>query len=117
MCAPKTFTLLLSAVCLLVCKPSISSPTVEPTPSTALPDFKQRVGQRIELEGIVTNTKCPQVQGVDAWELEDFRGQRVRVSGVLRQSVITAADIEPLVASRGPGTFYSLEDMKYEVIK
>ena len=113
----KTFTLLLSAVCLLGCKPSVPSRLVAPTPATAVPEFQQRVGQRIVLEGIVTHTKCPQVLGVDAWELEDFRGQRVRVSGILRQSVITAADIDPMVANRGPGTFYSLEDMKYEILK
>ncbi len=108
------FTLLLSAACLLGCQPSVSSPPVQ---SAVMPDLEQRVGQRVVLEGIVTNTKCPQVQGVDAWGLEDYRGQRVRVSGVLRKSVVTAADIDPMVANRGAGTFFSLDDIKYELLK
>jgi uncharacterized protein YceK len=95
------------------------------TLAAALPDLEQRVGQRVALEGVVSNTKCPQVQGVDAWGLEDYRGQHVRVTGVLRRSVVTQAEIDalktpegfPLVAHRGAGTFYSLEDMKYELLK
>jgi hypothetical protein len=90
-----------------------------------MPDLEQRVGQRVVLEGVVTASKCPQVQGVDAWELENYRGQRVRVSGVLRKTVVTQAEIDalktpdgfPLVANRGAGTFYSLDDMKYELLK
>jgi hypothetical protein len=115
--ASLTFTLLVSAACLLGCQPSVSSPSVAPAQSAAATDLPQRVGQRIVLEGIVTNTKCPQIQGVDVWGLEDYRGQRVRVSGVLRKSIVTAADIDPMVANRGAGTFYSLDDMKYELLK
>jgi len=115
--ATLTCTLLLSAACLLGCQPSVSSPPVAPAQSAAVADLEQRVGQKVVLEGVVTNTKCPQVQGVDAWGLEDYRGQRVRVSGVLRKSVVTAADIDPMVANRGAGTFYSLDDMKYELLK
>jgi hypothetical protein len=85
--------------------------------SIATPDLEQRVGQKVVLEGIVTNTKCPQVQGVDAWGLEDYRGQRVRVTGILRKTVVTEADVNPLVANRGAGTFYSLDEMKYELLK
>jgi hypothetical protein len=82
-----------------------------------MPDLEQRVGQRVMLEGIVTDTKCPQVQGVDAWGLENYRRQRVRISGVLRKTVVTQADVDPLVANRGAGTFYSLDDMKCELLK
>jgi hypothetical protein len=115
--AALSFTLLLSAACLLGCQPSASSPPIASAQSAATPDLEQRVGQRVVLEGIVTNTKCPQVQGVDAWGLEDYRGQRVRVSGVLRKTVVTQADVDPLIANRGAGTFYSLDDMKYELLK
>jgi hypothetical protein len=115
--AALTFTLLVSAACLLGCQSLVSSPSVAPAQSAAVTDLEQRVGQRVVLEGIVTNTKCPQIQGVDVWGLEDYRGQRVRVSGVLRKSVVTAADIDPMVANRGAGTFYSFDDMKYELLK
>lgn len=80
-------------------------------------DLERRVGQQVVLEGIVTNTKCPQVSGVDAWGLEDYRGQRVRISGILRKTVVTDVDVNPLVANRGAGTFYSLDQIKYELLK
>jgi len=112
-----TFTLLISAACLLGCQNRASSPAVSSAQSPATADLQRRVGQRVVLEGVLTNTKCPQVQGVDVWGLEDYRGQRVRVSGVLRKSVVTEADVDPLVANRGAGTFYSLHGMKYELLK
>ncbi len=115
--AALTFTLFIAAACFLGCQPPAPPASVAPTPSAATPDLEQRVGQKVVLEGIVTNTKCPQVEGVDAWGLEDYRGQRVRVSGVLRKTVVTEADVNPLVANRGAGTFYSLGDMKYELLK
>ena len=115
--ASLTFTLFISAVCFLGCQPPAPSASVAPVQSVAAPDLEQRVGQKVVLEGIVTNTKCPQVQGVDAWGLEDYRGQRVRVSGVLRKTVVTEADVNPLVANRGAGIFYSLDEMKYELLK
>lgn len=67
----------------------------------------------------------PSDSGVDVWELEDYRGQRVRVTGVLRKTVVTQAEVDrlktpnsfPLVAHRGAGTFYSLQGMKYEFLK
>lgn len=103
-------------------------------PSSGLPAFpsvddaklEERVGQNIELTGIVGNFKCPQVEGVDVWELDAYRGQRVRISGILRKEVVTQADINaltntpdgsPLFANRGAGNFYHLENMKYEVLK
>jgi len=110
-----TFTFLISKACLLGCHHRAASLSVAPAQSTL--DLEQRVGQRVVLEGIVSDTRCPQVQGVDAWGLEDYRGQRVRVSGVLRKSVVTEADVDPTIANRGPGTFYSLDDMKYKVLK
>ena len=109
--------ILISVACFTGCQPRASSLQVVPTESATASDLEQRVGQKVVLEGIVTNTKCPQIQGVDVWGLEDYREQRVRVSGVLRKSVVTEADIDPLVANRGPGTFYSLDDMKYELLK
>ena len=89
-------------------------------PSSAS-EYPNLVGQRVELVGVVTQTKCPQILGVDLWELEEYRGRKMRVSGILRQSVVTQAQIEDTerrmggsFANRGPGTFYHLEDLKYE---
>jgi hypothetical protein len=115
--AALTFTFVLSAACLFGCQRHALSRSVASAPAAVTPDLEQRVGQRVVLEGIVSNTKCPQVRGVDVWRLEDYRGQRVRVSGILRKSVVAEADVDPLVANRGAGTFYSLDDMKYELLK
>ena len=111
--------LFMVGVCLLL----VLYTNVRPTTllSTATQGLGQRVGQRVVLEGIVTVTKCPQVQGVDVWGLEDYRGQRVRVSGVLREEVVTQAEKDAMnsamIANRGVGTFYSLDDMKFELLK
>ena len=112
-----TFTLLISVACFLGCQPRASSLPVASAQSPATADLEQRVGQRVVLEGIVSNTKCPQIQGVDVWGLEDYRGQRVRVSGVLRKLVVTEADIDPTIANRGAGTFYSLDHLEYGLLK
>lgn len=110
-------TLFLSAMGFLGCRSSASSTSLASAQSREKIDLEQQVGKRVVLEGVVTNTKCPQVQGVDAWGLEEYRGQRVRVSGMLRKRVVTEADIDPMIANRGPGTFYSLDEMTYELIK
>ncbi len=107
------FTLLLTTAGFVGCR----STSVTAPASAADRDLEQQVGERVVLEGVVTNTKCPQVEGVDAWGLEEYRGQRVRVSGILRKTLITEADIDPMVANRGSGTFYSLDEMTYELIK
>jgi hypothetical protein len=86
-------------------------------PAGVKPDLEERVGQRVVLEGLVSDTKCPQVQGVDAWELADYRGRRVRVSGILHKSLVKATDVDPMVANRGAGTFYSLDQMKFELLR
>lgn len=110
----------------LGCQQRISPLGASTIEALALPSMERRVGQRVELEGIVSNSKCPQIQGVDVWDLDAYRGKRVRVSGVLRKTVVTQADIDalphtpegfPMVAHRGAGTFYSLDDMKYELLK
>ena len=119
-------TLLMSVVMFLGCQQRTSPLAASTAEALALPSMERRVGQRVELEGIVSNSKYPQIQGVDVWDLDAYRGKRVRVSGVLRKTVVTQADIDalphtsegfPMVAHRGAGTFYSLDDMKYELLK
>jgi hypothetical protein len=98
--------------------PESTEGVVRPSSASQYPNF---VGRRVELEGVVTQTKCPQILGVDLWELEEYRGRKMRVSGILKQSVVTQAQIEDTerrmggrFANRGPGIFYHLEDLKYE---
>ena len=85
-------------------------------------ELPRLVGQRVELKGIVSNTKCPSLQGVDMWELENYRGQTIRAMGVLRADLVTKEQLDAasakmgVNANRGPGTFYHLDGMKYEVV-
>jgi hypothetical protein len=127
--AALSFMLLFLVIGLFGCEQHPTSPSASVqsslAPESRPPDLEQRVGQKVVLEGVVSASKCPQVQGVDVWELEDYRGQKVRVTGVLRKEVVTQAQIDalktpdgfPLFATRGPGTFYSLGELKYELLK
>ena len=97
---------------------SIEGALIRPSSTS---EYAGLVGQRVELVGVVTQTKCPQILGVDLWELEEYRGRKMRVSGILKQSVVTQAQIRDterrtglMFANRGPGTFYHLEDLRYE---
>jgi hypothetical protein len=112
-------TLLFAAAVLCGCQHS--KPVANVVRPSSPSEYPSLIGQRIELVGVVTETKCPQILGVDLWELESCRGQRMRVSGILRQTVVTQAQIEEKerraggpFANRGPGTFYHLEELKYE---
>ena len=94
-------------------------PAVIVSSHTQLPSL---VGRHVELVGVVSNMKCPGLLGVDVWELEAYRGRTVRATGILRSEVITAKQLADeagehgIIQSRGPGTFYHLDQMKYEII-
>jgi hypothetical protein len=102
-----------------------ASPSADPTSVARLTDpadYPKHVGKRVEVVGEVTNTKCPQVCGVDVWSLDAHRGRRVRLRGTLRETVVTQEAIDEMyrtgqvVANRGAGRFYSLDDMELEVL-
>jgi hypothetical protein len=83
-------------------------------------DYPKYVGKKIEVIGVVTNSKCPMVEGIDAWDLDAYRGKKVRVRGILRETVVTKEDIDRQnkipIAHRGAGTFYSLEKMEFGLV-
>lgn len=91
-------------------------------PLTSPSDYDRLVGQRIELVGIVSQTRFAQILGVDVEQLESYRGRKVSVTGILRQSVVTQAQIEQTerqmgrVTHRGPGTYYRLEDLRFKLL-
>lgn len=73
------------------------------------------VGRHVTILGLQTRTKIPQVNGVDVdgdYELSD---RRVRVDGILQKHVVEPRERdpdEPAIATRGPGTYYSVVDPK-----
>lgn|GEM_PF-6627859 len=84
-------------------------------------EYPRLIGQRVELVGVVTQSKCPQILGVDLWELDSYRGRKMKVTGILKETVVTRAQIEEderqmggPIANRGPGIFYHLDELKHE---
>lgn len=85
-------------------------------------EFAQFVGKRVELVGVITRSKVPQILGIDLPELENHRGRSVRVTGILRRSDVTQEQIDQeerrlagKFADRGPGTFFHLDELRYEL--
>jgi hypothetical protein len=74
-------------------------------------DIPACVGKTITIRGPVTRTKQPTILGVDvdaAYELSDQLGE---ATGLLETYTIEERKPgEPIVASRGPGTYYALRD-------
>ena len=83
-------------------------------------NYPKYVGKKIEVIGVVTNTKCPMVEGNDVWDLHEYREKKVRVRGILRKTVVTKEDIDRQnkdgIAHRGAGKFYSFGKMEFEVV-
>jgi hypothetical protein len=113
-------TLLLIIVVLFGCHhmppPSDSVRVSSPT------EYAQLVGKRVELVGVVTQSKIPQILGVDVPDLENYQGRNVKVTGILRRSAVTQAQIDAeeqrvggKFANRGPGTFFHLDELRYEL--
>ena len=98
-----------------------------PPPSDAIRvsspiEYADLLGKRVELVGVVTQSKVPQILGVDLPELENYRGRKIRVSGILRRSNVTQAQIDEeeqrrggKFAHRGTGAFYHLDELRYEL--
>jgi hypothetical protein len=76
------------------------------------------VGQLITIKGEVSNTKIPQILGVDvASDTPDLRGEIAIATGILETWFVTEDEVDNTVANRGAGTFYRLTDKesKFEV--
>ena len=73
--------------------------------------LEQYVGQYITLKGVVTNTKIPQIHGVDV-SCEDFdaRGEMAVASGILLKTSVKPEDIDIYSQNRGAGTYYRLTE-------
>jgi hypothetical protein len=76
-------------------------------------DLDKHVGKLITIKGEVTNTKIPQILGVDvASDSPDLRGKMATATGVLEKTVVLEKDVDKYTANRGAGTFYRLKDPK-----
>jgi hypothetical protein len=66
-------------------------------------------GKLVTVVGIQTRTRAVTVNGVDVDGDYDLSDRRVRATGTLHKRVVEPRkQSEPIVASRGPGTYYYL---------
>lgn len=83
---------------------------VGPMVITKSADVPGAVGKLVTLDGVVENSKIPTLLGVDVEETS-LRGARAVATGRLeRYTIAPRGPDEPIVASRGPGTYYRLVD-------
>lgn len=104
------------------CQPAPTSPAVPSSGTRPVvrladdADYSRHVGERIEVTGVVVpDVKLPQVCGILVDELEPHRGRRVRLRGTLREWVVSERG-DGLATSLGPGRYYTLADMEYELL-
>jgi|GEM_PF-2849177 len=83
-----------------------------PVVLTSRDQLDAHVGQLVTLRGEVSNTKIPEILGVDVQSNHpDLRGQYAEATGVLHRYVVTPDEIEAAnFANRGAGVFYRLKD-------
>jgi hypothetical protein len=89
---------------------------------TAARAVDEAVGKWVRLEGTITNSKQPQIAGVDVDEPSvpipgsAFRsvirvgGKPGWAEGVLERTVVRPEDVDNTFANRGAGVFYRLVD-------
>ena len=118
-------TWLISAVLALGCAPSATTRPPATQPLVVITDPNQRdaaTGKWVRVEGAVSDTKMPQIAGVDidepsdpipgssARRVRDIRGQRAWAEGILVRHVVRPEDVNNSFANRGAGTFFELRD-------
>jgi hypothetical protein len=87
--------------------------TEGPLVLTRLEDREAAVGKLVTIEGEVSNTKIPQILGIDV-SAESLREKRARATGILKKRTVTQEELDReiakhgMFANRGPGTFYRL---------
>ena len=78
------------------------------TNSSQLPNW---IGELITIRGEVSNTKIPQIIGVDiSSDSPDLRGKNAEATGVLEFWEVKASEVDKYSANRGAGAFYRLTD-------
>jgi hypothetical protein len=80
-------------------------------------DVARSEGKEVRLVGEVSNTKIPQILGVDVESDDpDLRGKQAEAYGILKRYVVTDAQIRAFdrdgIAHRGAGIFWVLQDPK-----
>ena len=73
------------------------------------------VNKLITIKGEISNTKIPQIIGIDVSCMEsECRGEIGIATGILIKIVILEKDVDPYSANRGAGTYYKLKELNSE---
>jgi hypothetical protein len=122
----QTTRMKLSALLVTVCLALSACRSERAVRVTSSADLEHLVGHRVELVGVVSGDIVPQICGVDLWGMNALRGKHLRVLGILQRTVFQsgAGDAKRAIDSghddfiapvyRGAGTFYRLQDLRYE---
>lgn len=69
------------------------------------------VGKLVTIKGQISNTKIPQICGIDISCDDNAQAEKMGIStGILTSTVVSEKDVDPYSSNRGAGTFYRLID-------
>ena len=113
----KSYFLLWSLVFSIAAVMHIGQAAEPVTVITARKDIQKHIGEKVTIVGVVSNTKMPQILGVDVGsDNPDLRGKKAEATGILERYEITSAEVAEMnrdgIAHRGAGVFYRLRDEK-----
>lgn len=82
---------------------------------TSKVNLNNYVNKLITIKGEISNTKIPQIIGIDvSCKESECRGEIGIATGVLIKTVILEKDVNPYSSNRGAGTFYRLKELNSE---
>jgi hypothetical protein len=104
------------SITLLALAACASSEKTMPPVLTRADQLDSYVNQVVTLRGVVSNTKMPQILGVDVTsDNPDLRGQEAEATGTLIKWKVTQEELDAdikkygMIPNRGTGTFYRLK--------
>jgi len=110
----RTFLLLIIGIAFLTQGCGTTKEVTESNDATIVMDESELpnyIEKLITIKGEVSNTKIPQILGVDIVSDDpDLRGKKAMATGILESWTVKEEDIDPYSANRGAGTFYRLKD-------
>jgi hypothetical protein len=89
--------------------------TIKTDTLTSKMNLDNYVNKLITIKGEISNTKIPQIIGIDVSCMEsECRGEIGIATGILIKIVILEKDVDPYSANRGAGTYYRLKELNTE---
>lgn len=82
-------------------------------------DLRPHMNQQIQIIAKVSNTKYPSFGNgwITCWQLEDYRGKKVKVIGTITDNIETTQTEDGLINQGRDGTYYYLMNPTIEIMK